>query len=106
LLRHPGVTFATLILLIGFLLIIGGIVSVVSVLTDDDTASGKTLGVIAGVISVLAGIVLLFQPAASGVAFVWILGLYALITGPLMIALSLDARNVIDEEVTTTTRRR
>jgi uncharacterized membrane protein HdeD (DUF308 family) len=99
LLRHPTVTFATLVLLIGFLLIIGGIVEVVSVLSANDSATGKTLAIIVGVASVLAGILVLFQPAASGVAFVWILGLYALISGPMLIAMSLDVRKVLDGPV-------
>lgn len=94
LLRHPTVTFATLILLIGFMLIIDGIVAVVASLSDDDGATSKTLAVIVGVAAVLAGILLLFQPAASGVAFVWILGLYALISGPMLIAMSHDLRKV------------
>jgi uncharacterized membrane protein HdeD (DUF308 family) len=37
---------------------------------------------------------LLFQPASAGVAFVWVLGLYSLIVGPLMIALSLDMKKL------------
>lgn len=94
LLRHPSVTFATLILLISFTLIIAGVVEVVSALTADDSATGRTLAVIVGAAAVLAGIFLLFQPAASGVAFVWILGLYALITGPMLIAMSLDVRKL------------
>lgn len=105
LLRHPGVSFATLILLIGFMLIIGGVMEVVAVLTESDTATGKTLGVIAGAAAVLAGIVLLFQPVSGGVAFVWILGLYALIAGPMTIALSLDVRNTLDEEQPARSRR-
>jgi len=96
LLRHPHVTFATLILLISFLLIIDGVIAVVVSLTDDiETAASKTLAVIVGIAAVLAGILLLFQPASAGVAFVWILGLYALISGPMLIAASLDMRNVI-----------
>lgn len=98
LVRHPHVTFATLILLIGFMLIVGGIVEVVAALSARESATGKTLAVIAGVLAVLAGIVLLFQPAASGVAFVWILGLYALLTGPMLIAMSLDLHNAGKEE--------
>ncbi len=97
LLRHPGVSFATLILLIGFLLIIGGVVEVVATLTSDDIATAKTMAVIIGVAAVLAGILMLFQPAASGVAFVWILGLYALVTGPLLIAMSIDVHRMTKE---------
>ncbi len=46
--------------------------------------------ILVGLFAGLAGIVMLFQPVSGGVAFVWILGLYALITGPLLIALSLE----------------
>jgi uncharacterized membrane protein HdeD (DUF308 family) len=96
LLRHPHVTFTTLILLIGFLLIIAGVIEVVSSLSSPDSATGKTLATIIGAAAVLAGILMLFQPAASGVAFVWILGLYALIAGPMLIAMSIDVRNMVD----------
>jgi uncharacterized membrane protein HdeD (DUF308 family) len=99
LLRHPLVSFATLILLIGFMLIVGGVVEVVAALSSREGATSKTLSVIVGVVTVLAGIVMLFQPASSGVAFVWILGLFALITGPLMIAMSLELRNLTDGSV-------
>jgi uncharacterized membrane protein HdeD (DUF308 family) len=96
LIRHPHVTFATFILLIGFLLIVTGVVAVVGALFDRTTATERTLSVIVGALAVLAGILVLFQPESSGVAFVWILGLYALLTGPLMIAMALDIRNVLD----------
>lgn len=96
LIRHPHVTFATLILLIAFTLIIVGVVEIVAAFTNLESATFKTLAIIWGIVAVLAGIVLLFQPETAGVAFVWILGLYALITGPVLIAVSLDARNALD----------
>jgi uncharacterized membrane protein HdeD (DUF308 family) len=34
----------------------------------------------------------LAQPVTGGLAFVWAIGLYALITGPLMIALAIELR--------------
>jgi uncharacterized membrane protein HdeD (DUF308 family) len=77
-------------LLVGFFLIFNGIVEIVVALTSPDTATGKTLAIIGGIAALLAGILMLFQPATAGVAFVWILGLYGLITGPMLIALSLD----------------
>lgn len=96
LLRHPGVSFATLILLIGFSLIVGGVVEVVAAFTTEDTSTSRTLAVIIGVAAVLAGILMLFQPAASGVAFVWIIGLYALVSGPMLIAMSIDLHKLAD----------
>lgn len=91
LLRHVGVAFATFILLIGFVLIFRGLVELFNGLFEgDESAMYRTANLIVGALAVLAGVIVLFQPAASGVAFVWILGLYALLSGPLMIALALD----------------
>jgi uncharacterized membrane protein HdeD (DUF308 family) len=96
LVRHPGVSFATLILLIGLILIARGVFEVISAMLEDFTATERTLMVIGGGLAVIAGIVILMQPASSGVAFVWILGLYALLTGPMWIALGIDAKNLAE----------
>lgn len=91
LLRHIHVAFSTLILLIGFILIFRGLVELFNGLFEADTSNMyRTATSLAGALAVIAGVVLLFQPASGGVAFVWILGLYALLTGPLMVALALD----------------
>lgn len=91
LLRHPHVTFATFILLIGFTLIFRGVFDVVVAFADKMSATNRTLLLVGGVLSLIVGIVVLFQPVASGVAFVWLLGLWALITGPITIALAVDS---------------
>lgn len=98
LLRHPGVSFAVLVLLVAFSFIIYGILEVVSSLAESRTSTtSKALTILTGVLGILAGIVMLFQPAASGVAFVWIIGLFALLSGPIWIAVSLDVKNASDE---------
>ncbi len=94
LLRHPAVTFTTFILLIGFSLIIRGVFEIVGAFTDRLMMTHRTLMVIGGVLSTVIGIVILFQPVKGGVAFVWLLGIYALIIGPITISLALDARNI------------
>ena len=96
LVRHPAVTFQTFILIIGLILIARGVFEVVSSLIDDMTATERTLYIIGGILSVLVGIIVLLQPVAGGVAFVWVLGLYALITGPMFIALGIDAKHLAE----------
>lgn len=94
LLRHPAVAFATFILVIGIMFIARGVLEVVAALAvNDASATSRTMVMLSGAAAVILGVVLLFQPVSAGVAFVWILGLYALITGPLMIALSLDLKS-------------
>lgn len=94
LVRHPAVTFATFILLAGFAFIARGVLEVVGALIDEPSATMKMLSIVAGVFSVLVGLVLLVQPASAGVAFVWVLGLYALVTGPILVAMGMDLKKL------------
>jgi uncharacterized membrane protein HdeD (DUF308 family) len=96
LVRHPAVTFATFILVAGLLFVAHGVIEVVAALMESASATSKMLTILAGVASFLVGILLFFQPAASGIAFVWILGVFALITGPLLIAISLDIKKMAE----------
>ncbi len=93
LLRHPLVTFTTLILIIGLTLIVRGLFELFSGIFGEGGSTYRTVNVIGGLLSALVGVILLFQPASAGVAFVWILGLYALITGPLLIAMAFEVKN-------------
>lgn len=97
LLRHTDVSFATLILLVGFTLVIRGVLEVVGAFMDLNAwASTRTLLTIGGLASVLAGVIVLMQPETAGVAFVWVLGVYALLVGAMMIAVALDARKLLE----------
>lgn len=97
LVRHPGVSFATLILLVGFTFIIQGVVDFIRGLFGDAiSATSRTLALIAGVLGVIAGVFMLTQPETAGIAFVWVIGLYALVLGPLLIASAVDEKKVYD----------
>jgi uncharacterized membrane protein HdeD (DUF308 family) len=48
-------------------------------------------------LAIVAGIILVREPVSGGVAFVWVLGLYALIVGPMLIALAFDAKRAAEE---------
>lgn len=99
LLRNPQVAFGLLILLVGFMLVLTAIIGIVSALADNEaTSTSKTLSIIAGLVAGAAGIYMFFQPVASGVAFVWVIGLFALINGPIWIAMSLDIKRLADAE--------
>lgn len=93
LVRHPEVSFTALILIIGLLLVARGLMDIVGAFLDKRGMTHKTLSIIVGAAALIAGIALLFQPESGGVAFVWLLGLYALIFGALTIALAIEARD-------------
>lgn len=95
LLRHPLVSFATLILVIGLTFIVRGVFELFAGIFGAGSALYKTVLVLGGALAVVVGVLMLMQPAASGVAFVWLLGLYALITGTMLVALAFEAKNAI-----------
>ncbi len=95
LVRHPQVSFTALILMIGLILIGRGILDIIGAFLENRSATHRTLSIIVGAAALAAGIILLFQPEKGGVAFVWIVGLYALVFGALTTALAIDIRNKI-----------
>jgi len=99
LLRNPAVSFSTFILLVGFTFIIRGIVEFVSAFFENSRSlpkEMKSLAIIGGIVGVIAGLIVLAQPVASGVALVWIIGLYAVLEGSLVIATAIKIRSIRD----------
>jgi uncharacterized membrane protein HdeD (DUF308 family) len=91
LLRNPDITFATLILVLGLSLIAMGFFNFAHAFASSkQLITTRTMHALLGVLGFVIGAVVLMQPVAGGLAFVWILGLYALIAGPIMIAMSTD----------------
>ncbi len=87
LLQHTTVKFTTFIVLIGFTLIATGVFEAVnSYYTARLSAKAQAISYLAGLGAVVAGIVILFAKQEHGVAFVWILGLYAIVVGTIHVA--------------------
>ncbi len=97
LLRHPHVSFAAFILLIGFAFVFRGVFEIVAAFMDDLNAGMRTALILVGALSLLVGIVMLFQPVSGGVAFVWVIGLYALVAGPVMIASAISDHRELEK---------
>lgn len=93
LVRNPEVSFETLIILFGVIFAVRGAVDLFRAFFYDGSAIARTLTGIVGILGIIVGFILFNQPIAGGVAFVWVLGLYALITGPVIIAMAVEAGN-------------
>lgn len=89
--QRPGVSVATVVVLIAIVLISEGVIDVIGAMfAEDADASMKALAMIGGVLSVIAGIVVWRYPIQGTLAFVWVLGLVAIVNGTLMITTGLD----------------
>jgi uncharacterized membrane protein HdeD (DUF308 family) len=90
--RHLKMSLKTLLIVLGIGLIIGGLLDLVRSVVSNSSISGRVLKILAGVAAVVVGIIVLVQPVKGGVAFMWIIGLYAMFYGVLTLADALTLR--------------
>lgn len=98
LVRNPEVTLAWLILMVSFTFITRGIVDVIEAFFSKDEAvkSSRWIYVLSGLVSFVAGVIVLLHPVATGLAFIWIVGLYAIIEGVILIVLAKRFREIVE----------
>lgn len=90
---HPSLTTIALIVLIGANALVTGILDIVVAVRLRRQIKGEWLLVLTGVVSVLFGLlVLLFPLGAGALALAWMIGIYALLTGAMLVALSIQLR--------------
>lgn len=91
LVQRPGLSVATFVALISIVLVVEGVMEIVIALLEAGlSSSNRLLGVIGGVLGVGAGIFIWQYPTAGSLAFVWVLGLYALLAGAMMISAGVE----------------
>lgn len=94
LLRNIEISIATFILLIGFTFIARGIVDLFFGFfsKEKEVRENRAILVTMGVIGIVAGIFVFAQPVASGLAFIWVVGLYAILEGALTLAYAMKTQ--------------
>lgn len=89
----PGLTAISLLVVMATWAIITGVAEVVAAIKLRREISGEWIFIVAGLLAVGFGVLLLLRPAAGALAMaVWI-GIYAIVTGALLIGLSLRLRS-------------
>ena len=92
-LQRPGLSVAAFVVYAAIALLARGVIHAIEAFDGEYDAVYRVWQVIAAVVSVLAAVFVWRYPVVGTLAFVWVLGLYALLTGPLMIAFSVEARH-------------
>jgi uncharacterized membrane protein HdeD (DUF308 family) len=92
LVQRPGVTALTVVTLLGLLFVMQGFVFVArTFLTPNIDGGQRALSMVFAILSLVAGVWVWRYPLQSGLAFVWLVGLYAIISGTLQIAAASQA---------------
>lgn len=93
LLQRPGLSLATFVTFVALSLLVRALVHAVEVFDSSYDAMIRTWQAIAAVVSAFAAVMIWRYPVKGTLAFVWVLGVFAIVNGPLMIAFALEARN-------------
>lgn len=86
---YPGITLLILVYLVGIWALITGLVEFIASFTAPWAEEAKVAVGVAGVISVILGLIILFNPAISIVVMMWLVGIYLLVFGISMVAFAI-----------------
>lgn len=89
---YPGIAAQALVFLVGFWAILTGIFEVVA--GFELPISRDWLLMLAGVASILFGVLVFVNPGSGALAVVWLIGIYALVFGVTMLAFGIRLRSV------------
>ena len=88
----PAITAIALLVIIAAWAVVMGICEIVAAIRLRREIQGEWLLGLSGLLSVVLGLFLIVQPGAGALALIWVIGIYAIVFGVLLIALGLRLR--------------
>jgi uncharacterized membrane protein HdeD (DUF308 family) len=93
LVQRPGLTTLTIVTLIGLVFVLQGFGYLLKTFMEPSVSGGhRMLSLVYAALSFVAGVWIWRYPLHGTLAFVWLLGLYAIAAGALMIAMGAEAK--------------
>lgn len=96
----PSITALVLVLLMGANALVSGIIDIVMAIRLRKIIEGEGFLILNGIVSVLFGIFVFFFPGAGALALVWLISIYATVSGILLLALAWRAHSWASEHGT------
>jgi len=90
----PGVTILVLATLVGAWAVVTGVMEIVAAIRLRKQITGEAFLIVAGALSVLAGILVLFHPIAGAFGVALLIGIYAVLYGVMLVVLSFRLRKL------------
>jgi uncharacterized membrane protein HdeD (DUF308 family) len=89
---HPALTALVLLLLIGANALVTGVLDIAGAIRLRKVIEGEWLLALAGFLSIAFGILVFLFPGAGALALIWLISLYAIAEGVLLLILAFRAR--------------
>jgi uncharacterized membrane protein HdeD (DUF308 family) len=90
----PGITAFWLLILISSWAIVRGLFEIVTAMRLRKELTNEWMLILGGIISIIFGVLLVLNPAAGALAVVWLIGVFALVFGIMIIVLSFRMRRI------------
>jgi uncharacterized membrane protein HdeD (DUF308 family) len=90
---YPAVTALVLVLLMGANALVIGVLDIAVALRLRKTIRNEWMLILAGIVSVVFGVLVMMFPGAGALALVWMVSFYAVLTGVLLLALAFRLRS-------------
>ncbi|MEO8073843.1 MAG: HdeD family acid-resistance protein [Acidobacteriota bacterium] len=90
----PGITVISLLNLIAAWAIVRGIFEIIATVRLRKEISNEWWLILSGIVSIIFGLALVANPGAGALAMVWMVGIYAVIFGILIIILAFNMRGL------------
>lgn len=91
----PGITALAFVFLLAGWAIMTGIMELVVPLSFPMSFGRSVLTVLAGLLSIVFGVLIATQPASGLLAVVWLIGLYAIVFGVMHLAVYFESRSAV-----------
>ncbi|NUE65732.1 HdeD family acid-resistance protein [Snodgrassella sp. ESL0253] len=95
----PGITWLVLITLIAIWALVSGILQIIAAIRLRQSIHTEGWMIVAGILSVLVGIILFVNPVQGGIALTWVIGVYAALFGVMNIALAFRVRRFATSKI-------
>lgn len=86
---YPGITALVLVLVMAVNAIFTGVLDIAQAVQLKRMEKGRGLLVLSGVLSLVFGVLVIWSPGAGALALVWLVSLYAIATGALLLAMGI-----------------
>ena len=83
----PGVTALALLVYLGAWLVVSGVMRVALAIELRRVIEGEWLLVLSGIFSVIAGVLTFVSPMQTAIAWMWLMGAYAIVAGVMLLGL-------------------
>ncbi|MGW4487745.1 HdeD family acid-resistance protein [Amycolatopsis sp. NPDC004368] len=90
----PGATILVLATLVGAWAVVTGVAEIVAAIRLRKQITGEAFLIVAGAVSVIAGVLVLIHPIAGAFGIALLIGIYALLYGIMLVVLSFRLRRV------------